>query len=666
MTPPFAFSSVVGQQDAKLALLLCAIDPAIGGVLLRGEKGTAKTTVARALAGLLPGEARFVELPLGATEDRLVGALDLTEMLTGGTQRLRPGLLALADGGVLYVDEVNLLADHLVDVLLDVATSGVNRIERDGIAHSHSSRFVLVGSMNPEEGDLRPQLLDRFGLAVTITSPLDPAVRAEAVARRLRHDRGATDPADLIADDRLRDRLAATVPAHLSDQVMLAASNLAVAVGAEGLRADLVLCRAAAAFAGWNGRSDTTVEDVRAVAHLVLAHRRRRGPFDPPTMNREDLDHALDDTLGRPDEHDSADKTDPGDATDSTADAVTDSTAADDAATDAATDSTADSTADSTDAAAADDAATDSADADADDARREPGDDDERSGAPNYGDGSAVRPPSAPVAPPNLRTDQALRPSPASGRRSPMVGLRGRLVGTDPVGTPVTDIALTATAVAVATRWAETGTRSGVLVDDLRQAKRETKAGNLLIFVVDSSGSMGAADRIEAAKGAALGLLTDAYQRRDRVALISMRGERADIVLQPTASGEIARARLTDLPVGGTTPLAEGLQAALRLATSPSADPGRVPLVIVITDGRATFATDDQDPVAAAHIVAAEMAKRGVESVVLDAETGMPRLGLAAELARALGATHLRLDGLGTTRIEDVVRTHLTQRREGR
>ena len=181
----FPFSAVVGQDDAKLALLLCAIDPSIGGVLLRGQKGSAKTTVARALAALLPGESRFVELPLGATEDRVVGSVDLAEMLASGEQRVRPGLLSDAHGGVLYVDEVNLLADHLVDVLLDVATSGVNRIERDGIAHQHPARFVLVGSMNPEEGDLRPQLLDRFGLSVTISASDVPSERADAVRRRL-------------------------------------------------------------------------------------------------------------------------------------------------------------------------------------------------------------------------------------------------------------------------------------------------------------------------------------------------------------------------------------------------------------------------------------------------------------------------------------------------
>jgi magnesium chelatase subunit D len=597
MTSPFAFSSVVGQDDAKLALLLCAIDPSIGGVLLRGQKGSAKTTVARAVAALLPGEARFIELPLGATEDRVVGSIDLVEMLTAGTQRVRNGLLSDAHGGVLYVDEVNLLADHLVDVLLDVATSGVNRIERDGVAHSHPARFVLVGSMNPEEGDLRPQLLDRFGLSVTVTASIEPAQRADAVRRRLTHDRHGTSAADVAADQQLRERLAVTHSAEVPDDVVLAASTLAVAVGAEGLRADIVLCRAAAAFAGWEGRSVTTADDLRAVAHLVLAHRRHRGPFDAPTMSNDEINDALNETLGDDAPAEPADGT--GDAPETDADQQ-----------------------------------------------------------------STHRPAGAALAPPTLSTS-VHRMSPASGRRSPMVGLRGRITGAEPVGTVVTDLAITATAVAVATRRAQTGTML-LHADDIRQARRETKAGNLLIFVVDASGSMGATDRIEAAKGAVLGLLTDAYQRRDRVALISMRGERAEVVLQPTASGEIARNRLADLPIGGTTPLADGLAVALKMATAPGNDPGRAPLLILLTDGRATYATDGQNPLEAARLVASDIARRAVDAVVIDAETGTPRLGLAAELAQTMGATYLHIDHLGSARIEDVVRTHLAPRTEGR
>ena len=212
----FPFRAVVGQDEAKLALVLAAVEPAIGGVLLRGQKGSAKTTLARGLARLLAGDAPFVELPIGTTEDRLVGSIDLAAALTGGEVRFSPGLLAAAHGGVLYVDEVNLLPDHLVDVLLDVAVSGVNRVEREGISHTHPSRFVLIGSMNPEEGDLRPQLLDRFGLAADVTAPSDPAERAEAVRRRMDFD---ADPSAFLArwtpqDDIERAKLAAAGDRH--------------------------------------------------------------------------------------------------------------------------------------------------------------------------------------------------------------------------------------------------------------------------------------------------------------------------------------------------------------------------------------------------------------------------------------------------------------------
>jgi magnesium chelatase subunit D len=229
----------------------------------------------------------------------------------------------------------------------------------------------------------------------------------------------------------------------------------------------------------------------------------------------------------------------------------------------------------------------------------------------------------------------------------------------------VTDLAYIATAVAVATRRAQDD-RPDIHRDDLRQARRQSKAGNLLIFVVDASGSMGADERMDAAKGAVLGLLTDAYQRRDRVALISMRGDRADVLLQPTASGEIARMRLVDLPVGGTTPLAEGLQAGLGMATSPNNDPGRVPMLIVITDGRATHAADGQDPLAAARQVADEIGRRALDVVVLDAEAGSPRLGLAKDLADRMGASYLPLDDLRPQHVEDVVRHHLSHRSESR
>ena len=587
MTPQFPFVAVVGQHDAKLALSLAAVDPAIGGVLLRGAKGSAKTTLARGIAALLPGAAPFVELPLGATEDRVIGSLDLAAALTGGEVRFRPGLLAAAHGGVLYVDEVNLLADHLVDVLLDVATTGVNRVEREGVAHVHESRFLLVGSMNPEEGELRPQLLDRFGLAVEISAETDPELRADAVRRRLAFD---ADPAGYQrswegASEQLRRTLAEAGPATLPDELSRTVSRLCATAGAESLRADLVTCRAAAALAGLEGRAEATVDDVRRVAHLALAHRRRRQPFEQPGLDRDELDRALDEAAQPP-------AGEEGGAGEEAGGPAPDRTAAADRPT-------------------------------------------------------GVVPLTAPRS-----------PSPVEGRRSPVEGPRGRLVGDrDPDG-PVGSVAVAATVRAAAARRAgQAG--SGPLVEpaDLREAVREGRAGNLVVLAVDASGSMGAERRMEAAKGAVLSLLLDAYQRRDRVALVTFRGDGADVALRPTASVEVARARLAALPTGGRTPLAAGIGAALDLAVAADRATGsHRPLLVLVSDGRATAGPPGADPVEAAQQAAAAVRRRGVPAVVVDAESGPTRLGLAAELAAAMGARHLTLHELSATALAQVVR----------
>jgi magnesium chelatase subunit D len=294
-TRRFPFCAVMDQPDAQLALLLAAVDPAIGGVLLRGDKGSARSTLARGLAGLLPGSARFVDVSLGVSEDRVLGSIDATPGPTDRETQFRAGLLAAAHGGVLHLSSVNLLPEHLVEVLLDVATSGINRVERSGVWHEHPARFVLVASMDPDAGELRPQLLDRFGLLVDVTTPDDPAVRAEVVRRRLTHDSGGLvdgHEGDIV----LRARLAAALPADLPTAVVDFACHLAAGLGAEGLRGDLVLCRAAAAFAGWEGRSITTEADVERVAPLALGHRRRRRPFHPPALAPGELERALDAT----------------------------------------------------------------------------------------------------------------------------------------------------------------------------------------------------------------------------------------------------------------------------------------------------------------------------------------------------------------------------------
>lgn len=575
--PRFPFAAVVGSDEAKLALLLHAVDPGIGGVLFRGDKGSAKSTLARGFADLVGEGAPFVELPVGATEDRVVGSIDLAVALQGGGVEVRPGLLAAADGGVLYIDEVNLLPDHLVDVLLDVAASGVNRIERDGISHSHPSRFVLVGSMNPEEGDLRPQLLDRFGLAVDVVTTADPAERALAVRRRLDFDRDA--PGFLAGWSgeglRLQTSLADARPATLPDELVLRISRLCAAVGVEGLRGDIVICRAAAALAGLEGRSEADEDDVRRVATMALAHRRRRSPFEEPGIEPEEIDQAL-----------SA----PGD--------------------------------------------------------QAPPPPPSPDGGGDEAEGT-VAPPGAAPRISHLAAARSAGSSP-SGRRSVVEGSRGREVGdrAPEAGRPPATVAAGATIRAAAARGATSGTPPlPVRSSDVREAVREQRAGNLIVLAVDASASMGAERRMEAVKGAAIGLLLDAYQRRDRVALVTFSGDTADVVLRATGSVEVARARLTALPTAGRTPLAAGIECALGVATAAAAGPHR-PLLVLVTDGRATWAAGGQEPVAAAREAAAAVRRRGVDAIVVDAEDGPTRLALAAPLAEAMGGRYLALPDL--------------------
>lgn len=289
LPPLFPFAAIAGQPLLCQALLLAAIDPQLGGVLIEGPRGTAKSTAARALAELIDA-APFVTLPLGASLEHLAGSLDLGQAMAGHALKFAPGLLARAHGGVLYVDEINLLPDALVDVLLDAAASGVNVVERDGISHRHAARFVLVGTMNPEEGQLRPQLLDRLGLCVHLANVEDAAQRQAIVRARLLFDadpaafraRHADAQAALAAQLRTaRERLQQAGALPWSDAVLQAAGALCIAAQVDGLRADLVLLRAARAWAAWLGDAEVRPDHVQAVAELVLVHRRKPGAPQP-------------------------------------------------------------------------------------------------------------------------------------------------------------------------------------------------------------------------------------------------------------------------------------------------------------------------------------------------------------------------------------------------
>ncbi|MER7250207.1 magnesium chelatase subunit D family protein [Kribbella sp. NPDC000426] len=658
------------MEDLQLALILAAISPAIGGVLIRGEKGTAKSTAVRALTEILPpvdvvpgcrfscdpdrpdadcpdgphaGEgtvrpARLVELPVGATEDRVLGSLHLEKALAEGVTAYEPGLLAAAHRGLLYVDEVNLLHDHLVDVLLDAAAMGRATVERDGVSVTHPARFVLVGTMNPEEGELRPQLLDRFGLTVDVVASRDPAVRVEVMRARLGYE---ADPAAFIAryDGRQRELAERIVKARdllteviLTDAALRQIAEICASFDVDGMRADLVTARTAVAHAAWSGRTVVEVEDVRAAAKLALPHRRRRNPFDAPGLDEDKLEEAINNSTPTDPDDDPDGPGGPGGS----------------------------GGPDGSDAAEGGDTAGNARGGDADDAAAGG----QSPGEPRGSDGAApvgeVVGSSAPYKA-RLLSVQAAGVG-VAGRRSRAITEVGRVVGERArVGRESGRPHLLATLRSAAPHQQVRG-RSGsglaVRASDVRLAVREGREGNIVLFCVDASGSMGTKKRMGEVKTAIVSLLLDAYQRRDTVGLVTFAGAAATVALPPTGSVETAVRRLESLPTGGRTPLAEGLlQAAEVLRIAAIRDPRRRPLLVLVTDGRATHG---DNAFARARRSAGWLAERGIATVVVDCEPHRGvRLGLAAELAADLGAEYL---DLGDVAAGNLVRT-VTERK---
>lgn len=629
----FPFTAIVGQSMLRKALMLCAVDPGIGGVLIRGDKGTAKSTAARALADVLPAIERvpgcafncapgascehcdvcgerpaessavpFVTLPLGATEDRVLGSLDISRALQGGQRAFQPGLLASAHRGLLYIDEVNLLADHLVDVLLDVAAMGVNSVQRDGLSIRHPARFTLVGTMNLEEGDLRPQLLDRFGLMVEVTAPREKTERSEVVRRRIAFE---ADPAGYVMQwrgeqDALRNQLATAqrlLPAVLLDDAMLdLISHLCCEFEVASLRADIVMHKTARAIAALEGRAQVNPQDIRGAAELVLPHRRRRKPFEQPGLDQQ----RLDDLLPPPAPGQQPPEQAPGER---------------------------------------------EAEAPADDQPGQSGDEQVFAAA---GNGAA----------PRIEVRAAVTAGRDGGSRNAAKNTpRGRMLRAVPNEQP-TSIAIGATLRSAALRDPE---NMKVVRADLHQQVKAGTSGNLIVFVVDASGSMAAQRRMEALKGAVLSLLTDAYQQRDEVAVVAFRGQEAKLLLAPTRSVELAEKSLRELPTGGRTPLPHALVMVMGiLDDAKAAGNGKPPLLVLMTDGKANVSVADVgDPWRESLELAQMVAEFRVPTLVIDTESGYTRLGRAATLARELEAECLTLEELSADNLVLTVRARL-------
>ena len=556
--PSYPFSAIVGQEEMKLALLLAAVDWRIS-VLLRGDKGAGKTTAARGLASLLPPPSPFINLPIGATEDRLLGGLHLERTLKGDPA-LKPGLLSEANGGVLYVDEINLLPAHLGDVLLDAAASGVNVIEREGFSASHAAEFVLLGSMNPEEGSLRPQLLDRFALAVDIAAPLDAATRQEVVEARIAFERNASSFGTewFEREQQLRKRICDARGRHASTlcskEILAQISEAVCDAGIRSLRADLAVVRASIAYAALLGDASVLPEHVTTVLPLALAHRRHdRGrapspPTTPPAVQQRD----------RP-------------------------------------------------------------------SQAEPADDADQPSA-----GSSVARIFAPRAVETFAVKAMFEDTSKRGASAPaLLAKRGPIIGTRKTETPVEiDVRATLNHAVL-----ETGSAQ-LRMSDLHERVRHPQTGTRFVFVIDSSGSHAAQERMRVVKGAARSLLERSFKGGDEVALIAFRGTSAQVLLEPTMILQEANIVLEYLPTGGRTPLAHALNLARDYLTSSA-------ILILLTDGRANVPLENGDPWQDAMEIASEIKSA---SLVVDTENSSVRLGRSLTLAQALGARYVHLD----------------------
>jgi len=619
MSERYPFAAIVGQDALREALLWLAVDPLLGGVLVTGTRGTAKSTAVRGLVDLLPQPTPFVELPVGATEDRIVGTLDVGALLAGGERRFEPGLLARANGGVLYADEVNLLPDHLVDVLLDAAASGRNVVERDGASHTHDARFVLIGTMNPEEGELRPQLLDRFGLCVSVENDVDVERRVAIVERRLAFELAPEAFAHEFAaeSERVRGRIVAAralLPFVVASRACVRrAAELALDAYVEGMRADLTIVRAARVVAALDGRTAVASQDVERAAEPALAHRRREPSRTRPPRTTPSSPLVGGSPNGAP----------------RSAPPSTNGSSQPEPSTSAPEPSEPQPSALSHDGTVSNPP----------DARNRDDERDEYAGARPFDVG----------APANLALDVAARETFAA-RETPRDGARGRAATDVASGrarevrrvTPSLAALATVRAAALERAPGSTGTLA-VVPRHARYVVRRGAARRLVVFAIDASGSMAAAARMRAAKGVVCALLEDAYRRRDLVALLAFRGFGAEVLVPPTRSAVVAYRRLRTLPTGGRTPLAAGLRGARELvAAHARRDPGMRAHIVVVGDSRATAPRENAFGEALRE--AALLRGAGLRALCVDTERGAVRLENTRRLANQLGATYRHLD----------------------
>ncbi|NTV27619.1 MAG: putative cobaltochelatase [Methanothrix sp.] len=659
------FTSIVGQDDMKFALILNAVNPRIGGVLIRGDKGTAKSTAVRALADLLedisvvegcpfncdPGNPEemcdlcfekseknlikvasrktpVIDLPLGATEDRVVGSLNVERAIKEGIKALEPGILASANRGILYIDEVNLLDDHVADVLLDCSAMGVNIVEREGVSVAHPSKFILVGTMNPEEGEIRPQLLDRFGLQVSVASINDVDQRMQIAKMAESFD---LDPEGFAikcqpgqkelkrAISQARNMLREV---SMSDDLLRSIASTCIDLGVRTHRAEIVITRTAKTIAAFGERTEVSEEDVKKAMQLALAHRMRSRPFEPPTLNKEKLEQSMEKNQAKQKEHKEQQQLDQPQNHNPHQEQMHEQTRSDEPKGQSP--------------------------------KQAPEPDEQVFKVGSPVDVHQIEMP--------RKRDRMARRNPR-GRRMNSLTLhsRGRYLRQR---MPLTgkDIAIDATIRAAAPYQNVRSGKNAIIVksEDLREKERVSKTSAVVLFIVDSSGSMGAMKRMEGAKGAILSMLMDSYQKRDKIGMIAFKGKEAELILPPCSSVDLALSRLQELPTGGKTPLYAGLSCGLQLLQGElQKDHETRVMMVLISDGRANVGMGGKirDELLE---VSGQCKQLGVQTIVIDTEVAESsfmdmRLGYCREIAESTGGKYYPISSLAWQAIFDIV-----------
>ncbi len=637
----YPFAAIVGQENAKLALLLALINPKAGGLLISGEKGTAKSTLVHSAASLVNPQ-EIVTVPLNVTEDMLFGSIDVEYALQKGAKRFSSGLLGRATNNILYIDEVNLLRQELLVALLDANANGKNMVERDGISYEEEVHYFVLGTMNPEEGTLPTPVLDRFGLFVSLEGDKDLDNRGKIIRRAIDFEADresfmaefATDTASM--HERLKAARTLLVHVEISDAMIALAAELSTQGFCAGHRAEIYLLETAKAIAAWNKRSYVLPQDINQAALFVLPHRMRKPPEEQQPQERKEQEDNNDDNNESDDndfEQNEQDKEEPAPLPPPHQDNGEEE---DEPEKDKDENSEED---------------------DSQDNEQEPQQDSNKPAQKDKVESidTAFTMPKMHV---DLGKDRIKRRG--SGKRSvTKTDLKqGRYVRSELPKNKVEDLAFDATIRAAAPfqRLRESnGFALNIHKEDLRQKVREKRVGSTFLFAVDASGSMGANQRMKAVKGAVFHMLQEAYQKRDRVGMIAFRRDEAEVVLPITRSVDLAQKSLAQLPTGGKTPLAEGLESALTvLARLNKQDAGLEPILVLVTDGRANAG---EDAINRAVKMAQLIGKAKITSVVLDTENDFIKLGIANKVAQAMGANYYKLNQLTHEAVLRIVRT---------